>query len=67
MKDKDNKTWEEIREAWSAMTGKQVGASTLPVRYQRLKANFMAFTAEDVSITTLVWNEEQDILFRRQS
>lgn len=51
MKDKENKTWAEIREAWESLTGLQVGGSTLQVRYARLKANFFTWTAQDVSIS----------------
>ncbi|KAJ9200594.1 hypothetical protein DTO164E3_1352 [Paecilomyces variotii] len=47
MKDKENKTWSEIREAWFGLTGVQVGGSTLPIRYARLKANFITFTPDD--------------------
>ncbi|KAJ9409641.1 hypothetical protein DTO045G8_2567 [Paecilomyces variotii] len=47
MKDKENKTWPEITEAWVAMTGIQVSDSTLRKRYTRLKANFVTFTPDD--------------------
>ncbi|KAJ9267191.1 hypothetical protein DTO195F2_424 [Paecilomyces variotii] len=47
MKDKENKTWSEIREAWFGLTGVQVGGSTLSIRYARLKANFVTFTPND--------------------
>ncbi|GAD94507.1 conserved hypothetical protein [Paecilomyces variotii No. 5] len=47
MKDKENKSWAEIKEAWASLTGLQVGGSTLAVRYTRLKANFFTWTAQD--------------------
>ncbi|KAL1851577.1 hypothetical protein Plec18170_006396 [Paecilomyces lecythidis] len=47
MRDNEGKSWAEIRETWTAMTGIQVGGSTLSNRYIRLKANFVAWTAEE--------------------
>ncbi|KAK2865229.1 hypothetical protein FQN49_003778 [Arthroderma sp. PD_2] len=47
MKDEENKPWSEIRAAWEEATGEAVGGSTLSGRYQRIKANFTVFTAED--------------------
>lgn len=49
MKDDEGKGWNEIREAWTAMTGEPVGKSTLSGRYGRIKANFVVFRKEDVS------------------
>lgn len=49
MKDDEGKGWNEIREAWNAMTGETVGKSTLSGRYGRIKANFVVFRKEDVS------------------
>ncbi|KAI9786296.1 MAG: hypothetical protein M1835_003102 [Candelina submexicana] len=47
---KDNgKTWAEIRKAWKEMTGEDTGNSTLPNRYNRLKANLATFKEEDES------------------
>ncbi|KAI9878878.1 MAG: hypothetical protein M1830_010234 [Pleopsidium flavum] len=48
MKD-DGLGWAEIRAAWTKSTGESPGASTLPNRYNRLKANFIEFSQEDVS------------------
>ena len=53
MKDGEGKGWAEIREAWEAMTGDKVGGSTLSGRYARIKANFVIFKKEDVSITSV--------------
>ena len=53
MKDDEGKGWAEIREAWEAMTGDKVGGSTLSGRYARIKANFVVFKKEDVSISTV--------------
>ncbi|PGH33683.1 hypothetical protein GX50_03510 [[Emmonsia] crescens] len=47
MKDDENKSWAEIRQAWEEMTGEKVGGSTLCGRYGRIKANLMDFTPED--------------------
>ncbi|OAX77441.1 hypothetical protein ACJ72_08260 [Emergomyces africanus] len=47
MKDDENKSWAEIRQAWEEMTGEKVGGSTLCGRYGRMKANFVVFTPED--------------------
>ncbi|KAI9696772.1 MAG: hypothetical protein M1836_005134 [Candelina mexicana] len=45
---KDNgKSWAEIRKAWKEMTGEDTGNSTLPNRYNRLKANLASFKEED--------------------
>jgi hypothetical protein len=53
MKD-EGKSWGEIREAWQAMTGETVGGSTLAGRYQRIKANFVSVSAEDVSAISIL-------------
>lgn len=53
MKDDENKSWAEIRQAWEEMTGEKVGGSTLCGRYGRIKANLMDFTPEDVSFSPL--------------
>lgn len=54
MGDDENKNWAEIREAWTKMTGGEVGKSTLCNRYLRIKANFVVISAEDVSSICLV-------------
>jgi len=41
MKNVQHKPWVEIRETWTAMTGQQTAGSTLPNRYNRLRANLM--------------------------
>lgn len=68
MKDKENKTWSEIREAWFGLTGVQVGGSTLSIRYARLKANFVTFTPNDVSVTLpLPGGEEHRLSLRTRT
>ncbi|EEH11707.1 conserved hypothetical protein [Histoplasma capsulatum G186AR] len=57
MKDEENKSWGEIRQAWEEMTGEKVGGSTLCGRYGRIKANFVVFTPED---------EERLLRFKRE-
>ncbi|KAM5478965.1 hypothetical protein McanCB56680_005855 [Microsporum canis] len=47
MRDEENKPWSEIRAAWEEITGEAVGGSTLSNRYQRIKANFTVFSAQD--------------------
>ncbi|OJJ47068.1 hypothetical protein ASPZODRAFT_15751 [Penicilliopsis zonata CBS 506.65] len=47
MKDVENKPWGEINAAWEAITGINVGKSTLGVRYMRLKANFTVWSKDD--------------------
>jgi hypothetical protein len=34
MRDKENKTWKEIRAMWEELTGQKTGTSTLPNRYE---------------------------------
>jgi hypothetical protein len=41
MKNVQDKPWAEIREIWKAMTGQRTASSTLPNRYNRLKAKLM--------------------------
>jgi hypothetical protein len=49
MREEEGKGWQEINSAWSALTGITVGKSTLPMRYQAMKANFTSVGADDVS------------------
>ena len=49
MKDVENKPWAEIRKMWKVMTGQETASSTLPNRYNRLKANLMVLKEGDVS------------------
>ena len=44
----DGENWSAIRAAWKDMTGILPGASTLPNRYNRLKANLMVLKEGDV-------------------
>ncbi|KAK5008310.1 hypothetical protein LTR28_004156 [Elasticomyces elasticus] len=46
MKD-SGKPWADIRAAWELITGEKTGASTLPNRYLRLKANLAVVKEED--------------------
>lgn len=50
MKETEGKSWNEIQKAIEEMTGGRLGGSTLRVRYTKLKANFVVFEKEDVSI-----------------
>lgn len=34
LREKEQKTWKEIRQAWEEMTGQKTGNSTLPNRYE---------------------------------
>ena len=34
MRDKENKTWKQIRAVWEELTGQKTGTSTLPNRYE---------------------------------
>ena len=49
MKDVENKPWAEIRKMWTVMTSQETAPSTLPNRYNRLKANLMVLKDGDVS------------------
>ncbi|KAI5303293.1 hypothetical protein KEM56_007701 [Ascosphaera pollenicola] len=49
MKDEENATWPEIREAWENMTGTKVGRSTLGIRYTRLKASLAVWDEADIA------------------
>lgn len=46
----EGKSWNEIRQKWTEMTGQESKGSSLPNRYTRLIANFMQLTKGDVSI-----------------
>ena len=50
MKDVENKPWAEIRKMWTGMTSQETASSTLPNRYNRLKANLMVLKDGDVSV-----------------
>ena len=50
MKDVENKPWAEIRKMWKVMTSQETASSTLPNRYNRLKANLMVLKDGDVSV-----------------
>lgn len=49
MKDVEGKPWADIRAAWKTMTNQETASSTLPNRYNRLKANLMELKEGDVS------------------
>ncbi|OJD24832.1 hypothetical protein ACJ73_03804 [Blastomyces percursus] len=67
MKDEENKSWAETREAWEEMTGEKVGGSTLCIRYARIKANFVVFTPEDAcALTPSTPSEQLLIRFKRE-
>ncbi|KAI9841978.1 MAG: hypothetical protein M1837_007544 [Sclerophora amabilis] len=46
----EGKNWGEIRLAWKDITGEDVGNSTLPNRFERLRANFSKVTPADEPI-----------------
>lgn len=50
MRDEEGLGWKEITAEWCKLTGvtTAVGLSTLRMRYQTMKANFVGFTADDV-------------------
>lgn len=55
MRDDEGLGWKEITAEWCKLTGvtTPVGMSTLRMRYQTMKANFVGFTADDVCIYLL--------------
>ena len=55
LKEKENKSWPEIRKALEEATGATLGSSTVPVRYGRMKANFVVFEKDDVSFSSSSW------------
>jgi len=48
MKEVESKPWAYIRKALEDITGGKIGASTLQIRYTRMKANFVVFDEVDV-------------------
>ena len=46
---KDGVIYSKIREDWEKITGEKIGASTLPNRFERLKANFTKISAQKAS------------------
>lgn len=53
MKETEGKGWAEIQKALEDITGSKLGASTVRMRYTRMKANLVVFEKEDVSIPFL--------------
>jgi hypothetical protein len=49
MRDEEGRSWSEITNVWTRMTGIKVEGSTLRKRYTAMKANFVSISAEDVS------------------
>ncbi|GFF51009.1 hypothetical protein IFM46972_09186 [Aspergillus udagawae] len=47
MRDEEGRSWSEITNAWTRMTGIKVEGSTLRKRYTAMKANFVSISAED--------------------
>lgn len=54
MREKNGKTWGDIREAIEEITGAKFGSTTLKHRYTRMKANFVVFEKEHVRFS-LSW------------
>lgn len=50
MKEKEGKSWAEIKKVLETTTGVPLGGSTLQVRYGRMKANFVVFEKDDVRV-----------------
>jgi hypothetical protein len=49
----DGKPWKQIKVVWQNLMGKQIGDSTLSVRYCKMKENFEKSGGRDVSSTCL--------------
>ncbi|RHZ58138.1 uncharacterized protein CDV56_106007 [Aspergillus thermomutatus] len=47
MRDEEGRSWTEITNTWTSMTGIKVEGSTLRKRYTAMKANFVSISAED--------------------
>ncbi|KAF4217001.1 hypothetical protein CNMCM6805_006528 [Aspergillus fumigatiaffinis] len=47
MRDEEGRSWSEITNVWTRMTGIKVEGSTLRKRYTAMKANFVSISAED--------------------
>ncbi|KAH1380110.1 hypothetical protein KXW98_007855 [Aspergillus fumigatus] len=47
MRDEEGRSWSEITNVWTRMTGIKVEGSTLRKRYTAMKANFISISAED--------------------
>lgn len=54
LKETEGKSWPEIKKALESVTGATLGSSTVPVRYGRMKANFVVFEKDDVSSGVVV-------------
>lgn len=52
--------WPAIRRAYAALDGSQHGTSTLPNRYERLKANFVLVRDEDNALIVEVKREVEE-------
>ena len=50
MREVDGKSWPEIRKKLEDITEAKIGASSLQIRYTRMKANFVVFYQDDVCI-----------------
>ncbi|KAI9930197.1 hypothetical protein ASPWEDRAFT_167865 [Aspergillus wentii DTO 134E9] len=47
MRDDENRGWADITSAWTAMTGTQIGSTTLRMRYTTMKTNFVSISGSD--------------------
>ena len=50
MREVDGKSWAEIRKMLEDTMQAKIGASSLQIRYKRMKANFVVFDQDDVCI-----------------
>lgn len=55
MREVDGKSWPEIRKKLEDITQAKIGASSLQIRYTRMKANFVVFEQDDVCILSFLF------------
>ncbi|KAL3471827.1 hypothetical protein BJX99DRAFT_236649 [Aspergillus californicus] len=60
LRDEDKLAWTEITKVFFAKTGIQVGGSTLRMRYNTMKANFVSISEEDEARLTTLKKEIED-------
>lgn len=48
MREDEGKSWAEIRKVLEGLTKAKIGASSLQIRYSRMKANFVVIEKDDV-------------------
>lgn len=55
MREGDGKSWVEIRKVLEGLTKAKIGASSLQIRYSRMKANFVVIHKDDVCFCFSGW------------